>query len=67
MIQGWDDDPIVPFAPSVENSEDSASTPDSIFLPDEPEKMLATGRFNRVPWISGVNSNEGATLYSASN
>ncbi|ODM98842.1 Venom carboxylesterase-6 [Orchesella cincta] len=59
---GWDDDPIVPFAPSIEDSRKVLGT---VFLPDHPISMLESGNFNRVPWITGVNDQEGATLYSA--
>lgn len=62
-LSGWDDDLITPFAPSI---EDPRKSPGDVFLPDHPLVMLESGNYNRVPWLTGVNSQEGATLYSAS-
>lgn len=62
-LSGWDDDPIVPFAPSIEESRKASG---DIFLPDHPLVMWESGNYNRVPWMTGVNSQEGATLYSSS-
>jgi hypothetical protein len=36
--------------------------PTSVFLPDEPLILLKEGRFNRVPWIVGMNSEEGIVV-----
>ncbi len=64
-LSGWEDDPIVPFAPSIEDSKKVAGDLGTVFLPDHPLVMWESGNFNRVPWITGVNDQEGSTLYSA--
>ena len=37
----------------------------SPFLPDDPEQLLTLGQFNPVPFIFGLNENEGG-LFGAS-
>lgn len=64
-LSGWEDDPIVPFAPSIEDSKKVAGDLGTVFLPDHPLVMWESGNFNKVPWITGVNDQEGSTLYSA--
>lgn len=45
------------FGPSVETIPlDGNMT--NIFLPDTPTNLLKTGNFNKVPWLTGVNSAE---------
>jgi hypothetical protein len=42
------------FKPTVEmeNKED-------VFLPDEPIELITRGKFQKVPFLTGVNSSEG--------
>jgi len=42
------------YAPSVE-----AVIDDTTFLPYEPLEMLKNGSFAKVPWLTGVDSQEG--------
>lgn len=42
------------YAPSVE-----AVIDENTFLPEEPIKMLREGNFAHVPWLNGVDSEEG--------
>lgn len=53
----WDVDPVMAFMPIVENNNKDA------FLPDNPINLLKTGKYANVPWICGMNSEEG--LYRA--
>ena len=42
------------FVPTVEIINDSDS-----FLVESPEKIMKKGNFNKVPWLTGVTSEEG--------
>ena len=46
------------FGPRVDVERKNA------FLPEHPRTLMATGRINSVPFITGVNQNEGALLPS---
>nr|CAD7589626.1 unnamed protein product [Timema genevievae] len=46
-----------PFIPSLEYDVEG----EEIFLPDRPITLLQAGLFNKLPYISGVNSKEGKT------
>jgi len=43
------------FVPSVEKLEKDVHS----FLVEYPEEIMRKGTFNKVPWITGVNSEEG--------
>ncbi|XP_021944608.1 esterase E4 [Folsomia candida] len=60
-LQGFVEDPAVPFAPVVESwlVKDPASAP---VIPDVPEKLMNDGKYNRVAWLTGVNSHNGINL-----
>lgn len=64
-LQGFVEDPAVPFAPVVESwlVKDPASAP---VIPDVPEKLMNDGKYNRVAWLTGVNSHNGINLGLAS-
>ncbi|CAG7822154.1 unnamed protein product [Allacma fusca] len=55
----WGYDPFTPFGPVLE-----AKIPGS-FLIDHPAELLKTGKFNRVPWMGGLNEDEGHMMHSA--
>lgn len=48
-----------PMFPSVEY-EPPVRPESTVFLPQHPLKMLKEGNFNYVPYIQGVNEDEGA-------
>lgn len=50
----WDIEPLMVFAPVVEDDTEGS------FLPDNPLNILKSGKYANVPWITGVNSAEGA-------
>ncbi|CAG7837926.1 unnamed protein product [Allacma fusca] len=51
----WYIDPIVPLGPVIEIQGE-----DPIFLPEFPYRLIKEGRFKKdIPWILGVNSEEG--------
>lgn len=50
---------MIPFKPVVEKF---APEP---FLPEHPEDALRAGRFAKVPWITGLNSGDGALSVAA--
>ncbi|KAB0797793.1 hypothetical protein PPYR_08786 [Photinus pyralis] len=54
----WADEPIISFTPVVEPIQNGA------FLPVHPLSVLKQGNYAPVPWISGVNSEEGAIKFS---
>jgi hypothetical protein len=43
----------ITFGPRIDKERSSP------FLPDDPEQLLTLGQFNPVPFISGLNENEG--------
>jgi len=47
------------FGPSIEQVDDATKAKGNVFLPDSPTKLYKSGKFNHVPWIAGVNSEEG--------
>ena len=49
----------ITFGPRIDKERSSP------FLPDDPEQLLTLGQFNPVPFISGLNENEGGA-FSAS-
>ncbi|CAG7822766.1 unnamed protein product [Allacma fusca] len=51
--------PLAQYSPSVETIID-----DDTFLHANPYRILKSGNFSRVPWLTGVNSEEGL-VYSA--
>lgn len=53
----WDTDPVMIFMPTIETNHRGA------FLTDDPVSILKSGKYANVPWISGMNSEEG--LYRA--
>lgn len=54
----WAEDPVMSFTPVVESIENDA------FLPVHPLRVLKQGKYAPVPWISGVNSEEGGIKFS---
>jgi hypothetical protein len=52
-------DTVVPVRPT---REDGAEGGADVFLPGNPEVLLASGNFHNVPYITGVNSRE-AIIY----
>jgi len=44
------------FGPTVEYDEDEDG---DAFLPDLPQNIINSGNISKVPWICGVNSEEG--------
>jgi carboxylesterase type B len=55
----WGYDPFTPFGPVIEPKIPGA------FLTAHPKKLLENGNFNRVPWIVGLNQDEGHMMHSA--
>lgn len=53
-FQKWDTDPMIPFKPTIEPNSEGA------FLVEHPAETLRKGTFSQVPWIVGLNSNDGA-------
>jgi len=54
--------PLAIYAPSVESVLD-----ENTFLTDEPYSLMKNGGIvNKVPWLTGVNADDGL-IYSASN
>ncbi|KAL0277569.1 UNVERIFIED_CONTAM: hypothetical protein PYX00_004807 [Menopon gallinae] len=49
----WNKGPMIPFKPVVEKSRDG-------FIPQHPEDATRAGKLAKVPWMTGVNSGEGA-------
>uniref|UniRef100_A0A1Y1L4R3 Carboxylic ester hydrolase n=1 Tax=Photinus pyralis TaxID=7054 RepID=A0A1Y1L4R3_PHOPY len=50
----WDIEPLMVFTAVVEDDTEGS------FLPDSPLNILKSGKYANVPWITGVNSAEGA-------
>ncbi|ODM94771.1 Esterase E4 [Orchesella cincta] len=61
-LQGFAEDPAVPFAPVVENWLPN----DKAVIPDTPQKLLAQGKAAHIPWLTGYNSLNGLNLAVAS-
>jgi carboxylesterase type B len=55
----WGYDPFTPFGAVVEPALPGA------FLAEEPELLMETGRFYKVPIIAGVTENEGLLMHSS--
>jgi hypothetical protein len=49
----------ITFGPRIDKERSSP------FLPDDPEQLITLGQFNPVPFIIGLNENEGG-LFGAS-
>ncbi|KAK9870530.1 hypothetical protein WA026_008094 [Henosepilachna vigintioctopunctata] len=49
----WDTDPMIPFKPCVEPPSSEA------FLTDTPANLFKQGKFEDVPWIVGLNTEDG--------
>ncbi|XP_063931967.1 juvenile hormone esterase-like isoform X2 [Zophobas morio] len=54
IFMKWDTDPMIPFKPVVEPNLEGA------FLVEHPIESMKEGRFAQVPWIVGLNTNDGA-------
>ena len=55
LLQEWYIDPLVPVGPVVETAGE-----DPVFLPEFPYRLISEGRFRKnIPWLVGVNSEEG--------
>jgi carboxylesterase type B len=56
----WFIDPLVPLGPIIElEIEGETEGPEDRFLTESPLKIMTDGKYNSVPWIVGVNSEEG--------
>jgi carboxylesterase type B len=53
-LQKWDTDPMIPFKPVIEPDLEGA------FLVEHPIDSFRSGRFAQVPWIVGLNTEDGA-------
>lgn len=47
-------DHVTIFKPTVEFIDD-----DQAFITKQPHEIVASGNYSRVPWIAGINSDEG--------
>ncbi|CAL8080996.1 unnamed protein product [Orchesella dallaii] len=47
------------FGPSIEQVDEKTKAKGTVFLPNSPTKLYKSGQFNHVPWIAGLNSEEG--------
>lgn len=52
---------MIPFKPVVEKMAD----PEDAFLPEHPEEAIKSGNIAAVPWITGLNSGDGALRVAA--
>jgi len=59
LLQYFDTSTVPQFGPSVELFQEDPTT---VFLPKSPLILLKEGIFNQVPWIVGVNEQEGILL-----
>lgn len=59
IFMEWDIEPFIPFKPVVEVDNEGA------FLVEHPLKMIQKGNYAQLPWITGVNSNEGVIKVAA--
>lgn len=57
-FQEWDTDPMIPFRPVIEPCSADA------FLSQDPEDLIKSGKAAQVPWITGINTEDG-TLRAA--
>lgn len=53
-MQVWDYDPMIPFKPVVEKKHKGA------FLTEDPIDIIRAGKVAPVPWIIGINTEDGA-------
>lgn len=53
-LQEWDTDPMIPFRPVIEPESDNA------FLTEEPIDIIKSGKSAQVPWVTGINTDDGA-------
>lgn len=58
-LQGFAEDPAVPFAPVVEKW---VQQKDKAVIPDLPQKMINEGKAAHIPWLTGYNSLNGLNL-----
>ncbi|KAH0814588.1 hypothetical protein GEV33_008200 [Tenebrio molitor] len=54
IFMKWDTDPMIPFKPVIEPDLEGA------FLVEHPIDSFRSGRFAQVPWIVGLNTEDGA-------
>ncbi|XP_967137.2 juvenile hormone esterase-like [Tribolium castaneum] len=54
IFMKWDTDPMIPFKPTIEPATEGA------FLVEHPSETMKKGTFSQVPWIVGLNTNDGA-------
>jgi Carboxylesterase family len=52
--------PMVPFWPVIEHPD----VPDA-FITEDPEVLLKEGRFNKVPYVTGIVEDEGVSLQAS--
>jgi hypothetical protein len=62
-LQGFAEDPAVPFAPVVEKW---VQPKDKAVVPDIPQKLMREGKASHIPWLTGYNSLNGLNLAVAS-
>lgn len=58
-LQGFTEDPAVPFAPVVEKW---VQPKDKAVIPDSPQKLISEGKAAHIPWLTGYNSLNGLNL-----
>lgn len=58
-LQEWQSEPMIPFKPVVEKYGNDR------FIPEHPKDLIRKGKMADLPWITGLNSGEGALTTSS--
>lgn len=56
LLKFFDQEPLIPFTAATETLSPENPEP---FMVENPVQVIRNGRFNNVPWISGVVQDEG--------
>lgn len=64
FTQKWHLDPLVEYPPSLDVPKSGLSET-NMFLPELPIVLLQEGRFNKVPFVTGIMEEEGLLFHSA--
>lgn len=54
-LKYWNVDPLTNFRPVIESSDNPEA-----FLIEDPSKIISSGNYTKVPWMTGLVPNEGA-------
>ncbi|KAF2901295.1 hypothetical protein ILUMI_04893, partial [Ignelater luminosus] len=59
IFMKWDSDPMIPFKPVIEPNVEGA------FLTEHPTDIIKSGKASDVPWITGLNTEDGVLRAAA--